>query len=106
MFGKKNTKGILKEQKTIDQVGQRILLGKNLPDTVAPSSIEVDFNFIKIGEKYYKTYFIVGYPRFVSPNWLSPLINFEHSQLISMYIYPSTSSDVLSDFRRKIAEME
>ncbi len=106
MFGKKNTKGILKEQKTIDQVGQRILRGKNLPDTVAPSSIEVDFNFIKIGEKYYKTYFIIGYPRFVSPNWLSPLINFEHSQLISMYIYPSTSSDVLSDFRRKIAEME
>lgn len=106
LFGKKNTKGKLKEEKTNGILPQKILRGKNLADTVAPSSIEVDFNFVRIGEKYYKTFFIVGYPRFVSPNWLSPLINFEHSQLISMFIYPSTSSDVLSDLRRKVAEME
>lgn len=77
-----------------------------IADIIAPSSIEVDFNFIRVGERYYKTFFIAGYPRFVSPNWLLPLINFEHSQVISMFIYPSTSSDVLSDLRRKIAEME
>lgn len=75
-------------------------------DIVSPSSIEVDFNSIRIGERFYKTYFVSGYPRFVSPNWLSPLINFEHSMMISMFIYPSSSSDVLSDLRRKIAEME
>lgn len=78
----------------------------SLPDIIAPSSVEVDFNFIRVGERFYKTFFVIGYPRYVSPNWLSPVIDFNHSLNISMFIYPTSSSDVLSDLRRKIAEME
>jgi len=73
---------------------------------LAPSSVEIDFNSIKVGEKYYKTLFVVGYPRYVSPDWLEPLIEFDHSMNISMFIYPASSPDVLSDLRRKVAEME
>ncbi len=78
----------------------------SLIDVLAPSSVEVDFNYIRVGERFYKTFFIVGYPRYVSPNWLSPVIDFNHSLNISMFIYPTSSSDVLSDLRRKTAEME
>jgi type IV secretory pathway VirB4 component len=78
----------------------------SLVDVLAPSSIEVDFNFIRVGERFYKTFFVVGYPRYVSPNWLSPVIDFSHSLNISMFIYPTSSSDILSDLRRKTAEME
>ncbi|HUD09920.1 MAG TPA: DUF87 domain-containing protein [Patescibacteria group bacterium] len=78
----------------------------SIPDMLAPSSVEIDFNSIKVGEKYYKTLFVVGYPRYVSPDWLEPLIEFDHSMNISMFIYPASSPDVLSDLRRKVAEME
>lgn len=78
----------------------------SIPDIIAPSSVEVDFGHIRIGEKYYKTLFVVGYPRYVSANWLEPLIDFDHTMNISMFIYPTLSADVLSDLRRKIAEME
>ena len=78
----------------------------SLTDIIAPSSIEVDFNYIRVGNYFYKTFFVVGYPRFVSPNWLSPLIDFDHSMNMSMFCYPTASNDVLSDIRRKIAEME
>ncbi len=78
----------------------------SLPDMIAPSSVEVDFNNIRVGEKYYKTLFVVGYPRYVSPNWLQPLVEFDHSMSVAMFIYPTQSVDVLSDLRRKIAEME
>jgi len=78
----------------------------SLTDIIAPSSIEVDFNYIRIGERFYKTFFVIGYPRYVSPNWLSPVIDFNHSLNISMFVYPTSSSDVLSDLRRKTAEME
>src|SRR3990167_6006845 len=78
----------------------------SIPDVLAPSSIEVDFNNIRVGEKLYKSFFISGYPRYVSANWLEPLINFESSMDISMFIYPTDAPDVLSDLRRKIAEME
>ena len=78
----------------------------SLTDVIAPSSVEVDFNYIRVGDFFYKTFFVIGYPRFVSPNWLSPLIDFDHSMNISMFCYPILSNDVLSDIRRKIAEME
>lgn len=79
---------------------------QSVPDTVAPSSVEVDFHFIRIGESFYRTFFSAGYPRFVSADWLKPLIDFDHSMNISMFIYPTYAADVLSDLRRKIAEME
>jgi conjugal transfer ATP-binding protein TraC len=78
----------------------------SLTDIIAPSSIEVDFRFIRVGEKYYTTLFMVGYPRYVSPNWLQPIIDYDHTMDISMFVYPASSSDVLDDLKRKIAEME
>jgi hypothetical protein len=78
----------------------------SLVDLIAPSSVEVDFRYIRVGEKFYSTLFVVGYPRFVSPNWLQPIIDYDHTLDISMFCYPTQSGDVLSDLRRKIAEME
>lgn len=75
-------------------------------DIIAPSYIEVDFNNLKIDDTYYRTLFVVGYPRFVAPNWLSPLITFDHPLYISMFIYPTESKEILKDLKRKIAEME
>ena len=75
-------------------------------DIIAPPSIEVDFDSIKIGETYFKTLFVIGYPRYVGANWLSPLINFNHTLEISMFHYPVEAQAVLDDIKRKIGEME
>jgi len=75
-------------------------------DIVAPEKIEIDFDYIKIDNVYFRTLFVAGYPRFVSPGWLEPVINFDSSLDISFYIYPVEGKSVLDDLRRKIAEME
>jgi len=75
-------------------------------DIIAPSSVEVDFNNVRIDNKYYRTLFVASYPRFVGVNWLSSLINFDASLNISMYVYPTDGKEVLDDLRRKITEME
>lgn len=75
-------------------------------DAVAPYEVEIDFSFLKINQKYYRSFFVSNYPRFVEPNWLEPLISFEHSMVVSMFIYPTSSANVLDDLKRKIAEME
>lgn len=80
--------------------------GSSILDIIAPESIEVDFSHIKIGNNFYRTYFIAGYPRFVSANWLSPVINVDTSADLAMFIYPVESRDILSNLKRKIAEME
>lgn len=78
----------------------------NVRDIIAPSAIEVDFNDVRIGEMYYRTFFVSGYPRFVGANWLSPVINFDHTLLTSMFYYPVKSKVILDDLRRKITELE
>lgn len=78
----------------------------SVKDIISPSFVEIDFNHIKIDQKYYRTLFVVGYPRYVSLNWLHSLITFDHPVYISMFIYPSESKDILKDLKRKIAEME
>jgi type IV secretory pathway VirB4 component len=78
----------------------------SIKDLLAPSFIEVDFNHLKVDDKYYRTLYVVGYPRYVSANWLYSLITFDHPLYISMYIYPAESKTVLEDLKRKIAEME
>ncbi|MBU1110577.1 ATP-binding protein [Patescibacteria group bacterium] len=78
----------------------------NLQDLLAPSAIEVDFNHIQIGDTYYRTYFIISYPREVGANWLAPLINFAAALDISMFYYPVQAKTVLSNLRRKITELQ
>ncbi len=80
--------------------------GMPLEDVIAPIDLEVDFNHVQINNKFYSTLFITGYPRFVGPNWLSPIINFEHSLKISTYYYPVDSKIILQKLKRKIGEME
>ncbi len=106
-----------KKQTTINAPGPTVPTSQNvanflakgsvsIKDMVAPSFIEVDFNNLKVDDKYYRTLYVVGYPRYVGANWLYPLITFDHPLYISMYIYPTESKNVLDDLKRKIAEME
>jgi len=78
----------------------------SIKDMIAPSFIEVDFTHLKIDEKFYRTLFVTGYPRYVSANWLYSLITFDHPLYVSMYVYPTESKTVLDELKRKIAEME
>ena len=75
-------------------------------DAIAPQKIETDFDFLKINDTYFRTIFVSGYPRFVVPGWLEPVVNFNHSLDISFYIFPIDSKGTLDSLRRKITEME
>lgn len=90
-------------QKDLEKFASGMVTTKDL---IAPEAIEVDFNHIKVGERYHRTLFIAGYPRFVAANWLSPLINFDYSLDISMFIYPIEGKAIMDDLYRKITEME
>ncbi len=80
--------------------------GLSTQDIIAPIDVEVDFNTLQMGDYYSRTFFISGYPRFVGPNWLSPIINFEHSLRISTFYYPVDSKIILEKLKKKIGEME
>ncbi len=91
------------EDKAVKEFASGLISPK---DIIAPSAIEVDFNHLLVGSKYFRTYFVTGYPRFVGANWLSPLINFDHPIDISTYYYPVDTGLVMERIKRKIGEFE
>lgn len=100
---KPEDKTVLKEPDHLSNVEKGMT---SLLDILAPSSIEVDFRYIRVGEAYHTTLFMSGYPRYVSPGWLQGIIDYDHTLDIAMFCYPTSSSDVLADLKRKIAEMQ
>ncbi len=105
IFDRNSKLGTRNSKKTNEQAGNdKDKL--SISDALSPGSIEVDFSNIKINNQYYRSFFVANYPRYVEANWLEPLIDFDHTLTISMFIYPAESKGVLDDLKRKIAEME
>jgi len=75
-------------------------------DIIAPSSIEVKPDYIKLGERFAKSFFIFSYPRYLSTAWLSPIINLDQPMDISFHIHPIDTGDILKKLRRKVTEVQ
>ena len=77
-----------------------------LRDIIAPSSIEVEANFIKIGTRYARTLFVFAYPRSLFTGWLSPIINLDEVVDVSLNIEPVESKVVLENLKKKVGQLE
>lgn len=75
-------------------------------DVIAPPSIEVTQNYLKIGEKLAKTFFIFSYPDSLHTGWFSPIINLNVQMDISLFLHPIEMSQILKKLRRKLTEVQ
>lgn len=75
-------------------------------DLIAPSAIEINAQYLKLGEKFLRTSFIFAYPKFLATNWFSPVINFDYPIDISISVYPIDTTGVLKNLRKKVAEVQ
>ena len=48
-----------------------------LRDLIAPPAIKLGPNSMQIGATLSRTYFVIAYPRYLSTNWFSPIINID-----------------------------
>ncbi len=77
-----------------------------IKDLIAPSSMEVMFDKVRISGLTAKSFFVYAYPRYTEVNWLSPVINFDVSMDISMFIYPSSSVKMMKFLKNKVAQIQ
>ena len=77
-----------------------------LRDLLAPAALEVGQSWLRIGERYARTMFIFSFPRYLSQNWFSPVVNLDQAVDISLYIKPLETGDVLRKMQKKVAEVE
>lgn len=89
------------------EVEQAFLTGvRTLRDFIAPSSIELQSSYFRLGSKYGRTMYVYGYPRQIYTGWLSSIINIDEVLDISMFIYPVDTQVVLNNLRKKVTQLE
>jgi len=77
-----------------------------LQDVIAPSALKIDPKSINLGDKIARTFFIISYPRFLTDNWFSPIINLDKVFDISIFVHPIDTSLMLRQFQKKVAEVQ
>ena len=78
----------------------------NLRDIIAPAALEINSNFIRLGEKLVRTIFVLSYPRFLSTNWFSPIINLDKVFDIALHINPVDTAIILRQLRKQVARVQ
>jgi type IV secretory pathway VirB4 component len=73
---------------------------------IAPAGAEVSPNFLKIGDKIAKTFFILSYPRYLSTGWFEPIINLPNLFDVAIYINPVDTGLSLKNLRKKAGQLE
>jgi conjugal transfer ATP-binding protein TraC len=77
-----------------------------LRDIIAPSALGVQPKNLNLGTNIVRSYFVVSYPRFLTDNWLSPIINLDKVFDVTIHVNPLDTGDVMKGFQRKVAEVE
>ena len=77
-----------------------------LADNIAPSAIEITSKSLRIGDKTARTFFVISYPRYLTDNWFTPIINLDKIFDVAIYIQPIDTAQLLKQFQKKIAEVE
>ncbi len=75
-------------------------------DIIAPSSVEISQDYIKLGEKFLKTFFVFSYPRYLTTGWISPAININYPLDIAFHIHPVESGEILRQLRKKLTNIQ
>jgi conjugal transfer ATP-binding protein TraC len=112
LFGKQNT-GLIKGSNDMNPSVMSIMPEEiyesaniELQDIIAPSALKIEPKSINLGEKIARTFFIISYPRFLTDNWFSPIINLDKVFDISIFVHPIDTSLALRQFQKKVAEVQ
>lgn len=75
-------------------------------DLIAPSSMDIEYDHLRLEGLYAQSFFVYSYPRYIDANWLSPVVNFDVTMELSQFIYPIDSSKIMKILRKKVAQMQ
>ncbi|MBX4198838.1 conjugal transfer protein TraC [Candidatus Parcubacteria bacterium] len=77
-----------------------------LKDIIAPSALKISPRGLDLGEKILRSFFVISYPRFLSEEWFSPVLNMDKVFDVAIFVHPIETSKILHQFQKKVAEVE
>lgn len=93
-----------REQQEVSDAFQKGITA--LRDFIAPSSIELQSSYFRLGTRLARTYYVYGYPRQLYTGWMSSMVNLDEVIDVSIFIYPVESQVVLENLRKKVTQLE
>jgi type IV secretory pathway VirB4 component len=75
-------------------------------DLIAPPAVRLSPNMIQIGDVFARTYFVIAYPRYLSTNWFSPVINLDFSMDTALFIHPVDTANILKQLRKSSTQVQ
>src|SRR3989339_241072 len=77
-----------------------------MKDVIAPSALKISPKDINLGGKMARTFFVISYPKFLTDNWFSPVINLDKEFDVAIYVHPIETATILRHFQKKVAEVQ
>lgn len=77
-----------------------------IKDLIAPPAIKVSTNAMHIGDVVSRTIFVIAYPRYLSTNWFSPIVNIDFAMDIALFIHPIDTADILKTLRKSATQVQ
>jgi len=94
-----DVKNIIEEEKAF----RRGVL--SVRDLISPASLKAEAKHLLLGNKFVRTIFIIGYPRYISIGWFAPIINLNLTFDVSMFFYPVKSAIILKQLQNKVGSI-
>ena len=103
----------LLQKEQLESEGELLLAEKafregvvSITDIIAPAALKVDSSYIRLGDLFVRTLFVVAYPRYITIGWFAPIINFSLALDVAMFFYPVDSAVVLKKMKYKVGAIE
>ena len=79
---------------------------EDIKNIISPAALEVNPNFLHLGNSYVKTIFMFTYPRYLSSGWFNSIINLPNLIDIAIFMHPVDTSTALKKLRKKVTQVE
>lgn len=79
---------------------------QTVKDLLIPPALEVESNYLRIGDLFVKTLFVVAYPKYLVTGWFSPIVNIDQTVDISIFVHPVDTAVAMKKLRKKTAQVE
>lgn len=78
----------------------------SMKDLIAPPAVKVTSNSMQVGATITRTMFVVAYPRYLSTNWFSPIVNLDFPMDVALFVHPIDTGEILKQLRKSATQVE
>lgn len=78
----------------------------DIKNIIAPAGVEINANYLKLGDKFAKTIFLLNYPRYLASGWFNGVINLPNLFDATIFVHPVDTALALRGLRKKTAQVE